>query len=114
MFYFLILVVCLLTTAGQWCQKRAAERWQLAPCSLWQKLFDPWLVAALASMGIGLLMWLVVLHGLPLNRAYPMLSLNFVLITLVAHLVWKEPMSRRHLAGIGCIVLGVILVGVTA
>lgn len=114
MSYMLILIVCVLTTAGQWCQKRAADRWQQQPCSWSRKLVDPWLMVALACLGSGLLLWLLVLHSLPLNRAYPMLSLNFVLITLLARLVWNERMTGRHLLGVGCIVVGVVLVGVSA
>lgn len=111
MMYGLIILVCLLTCAGQLCQKQAVECWKTKPYRWQQKLFHPWLISGLFSMGVGMLLWLIVLKFVPLNRAYPMLSLNFVLVTLASHFWFKEASHWRHWFGIACIMAGVILVG---
>lgn len=107
----LLLGACLLTCLGQVAQKLAVERWRGAPASLGQKLLSPWLWLALLCLGLGLLVWLLVLQRLAVSIAYPMLSLNFVLITLVARYGFKEPIDARHWCGVALIIAGVVLLG---
>ena len=64
-----------------------------------------WLKAVL------LLVWLLVLQRLEVGIAYPMLSLNFVLITLVARYLFKETIDLRHWCGVGLVIAGVVLLG---
>lgn len=106
-----ILLACLLTCLGQVAQKYAVESWRDQPSSLLAKLRSPWLWLALASLGLGLLVWLLVLQRLDVGVAYPMLSLNFVLITLIARFVFHEPIDRRHWIGVAVVIAGVALLG---
>ena len=92
MTWALLLCACLLTCLGQVAQKYAVESWRGVDSGWGAKLLSPWLWLALASLGLGLLVWLLVLQRLEVGTAYPMLSLNFVLITLVAPL----RLSRNH------------------
>jgi undecaprenyl phosphate-alpha-L-ara4N flippase subunit ArnE len=52
-----------------------------------------------------------VLQRLEVGIAYPMLSLNFVLITLVARFVFHEAIDRRHWLGVALVIGGVALLG---
>lgn len=106
-----ILLACLLTCLGQVAQKYAVESWRDQPSPLLAKLRSPWLWLALASLGLGLLVWLLVLQRLDVGVAYPMLSLNFVLITLIARFVFHESIDRRHWIGVAVIIAGVALLG---
>ena len=106
-----ILLACLLTCLGQVAQKYAVESWRDQPSSLLAKLRSPWLWLALASLGLGLLVWLLVLQRLEVGVAYPMLSLNFVLITLIARFVFNETIDRRHWMGVALVISGVALLG---
>ena len=106
-----ILLACLLTCLGQVAQKYAVESWRDQPSSLLAKLRSPWLWLALASLGLGLLVWLLVLQRLDVGVAYPMLSLNFVLITLIARFVFHESVDRRHWIGVAVVIAGVALLG---
>ncbi len=110
MSWLLLLMVSLLTSAGQLCQKQAMLQWQApnAP-SLWR---NNWLVAGLAAMGVGLLLWIWLLQQLPLGLAYPMLSLNFIWVNLAAHYWFKEPLTPRHWLGTLAILLGISMLGV--
>lgn len=111
--YVLILLVSILTCAGQLCQKQAARRWQLCLARPNRRAATMcWLLAALFLLGMGLILWLNVLQRLPLSVAYPMLSLNFVLVTLGAHRVFHERVTSRHWWGVASIMLGIFLMSV--
>ena len=107
----LLLMACLLTCAGQVAQKYAVENWRGPESGIAQKLRSPWLWLALLCLGLGLLVWLLVLQRLEVGIAYPMLSLNFVLITLVARYLCKDTIDLRHWCGVSLVIAGVVLLG---
>lgn len=111
MSWFLLLTACLLTCLGQVAQKFAVESWRGVASSWAEKLRSPWLWLALVSLGSGLLVWLLVLQRLEVGIAYPMLSLNFVLITMIARFIFREPIDRRHWLGVALVIGGVVLLG---
>lgn len=105
---FSLLLASLLTCIGQLCQKQATRP---AKSGRRGQHIVLWLGLALLCLGFGMLLWLVVLQRLPVGIAYPMLSLNFVWVTLAAKFVWKEPVSGRHWFGIALIILGIAVLG---
>ncbi|MEB0077071.1 4-amino-4-deoxy-L-arabinose-phosphoundecaprenol flippase subunit ArnE [Pseudomonas sp. CCI3.2] len=107
----LLLAACLLSCLGQVAQKFAVEGWRGKNVGIGLALRSRWLWLALASLGFGLLLWLLVLQRVEVGIAYPMLSLNFVLITLVARFLFKESIDRRHWIGVALVIGGVILLG---
>ena len=107
----LLLFACLLTCAGQIAQKYAVESLRGSALGIARALSSPWLWLALLCLGTGLLVWLLVLQRLEVGIAYPMLSLNFVLITLVARYLFKEIIDLRHWLGVGLVIGGVVLLG---
>jgi undecaprenyl phosphate-alpha-L-ara4N flippase subunit ArnE len=111
MSWILLLTACLLTCLGQVAQKYAVESWRGGASSWTAKLRSPWLWLALVALGCGLLVWLLVLQRLEVGIAYPMLSLNFVLITLIARFVFHETIDRRHWLGVALVIGGVVLLG---
>lgn len=106
-----LVLACVLTCMGQVAQKLAVESWRGQASSLISKLGTPWLWAALICLGLGLLLWLLVLQHLEVGVAYPMLGLNFVLITLVARFGFKERVDTRHWCGVLLVIAGVLLLG---
>ncbi|MEW6777074.1 MAG: EamA family transporter [Bdellovibrionota bacterium] len=58
---------------------------------------------------IGFGAWLLVLTRLEVSVAYPMLSINYILITIVAWLFLGEPLNGYKLAGCLLIMAGVIV-----
>jgi undecaprenyl phosphate-alpha-L-ara4N flippase subunit ArnE len=114
MTWMLIAAVCLLTSFGQVAQKVAVSRWRSRATDAGGKWRSPWLWAALLSMGLGLLLWLHVLQRLEVGVAYAMLSLNFVLVTLVARCVFAEPTDGRHWLGVVLIVAGVAVMALSS
>ncbi|GAB7260073.1 hypothetical protein DZJ_08930 [Dickeya ananatis] len=69
---------------------------------------------SLLLLGLAMLLWLAVLQRVAVSVAYPMLSLNFILVALAARWLWREAISLRQWAGIALIVIGVILMGGSA
>ena len=125
--YLLLLLTSLLTSAGQLCQKQAAIVWGRSSGQLAGQSVGPsggrlgragaamrWVLAAVLLLCLGMVAWLAVLRLLPVSQAYPMLSLNFVLVALAARFVFAEKVSPRHWWGVAAIISGVILLGVGA
>lgn len=100
----LIILASLLSCAGQLSQKQAAL------CHSRRKVIQ-WLLLSVAFLGLGMLVWLVVLQRVDVSIAYPMLSLNFIFITLAAALIWKETIPLRHWIGVATIIVGILLLG---
>ena len=110
--YLLVVVVSVLTCAGQLCQKKAAQVGTIQVAGNLGVILR-WMALAILLMGVGLLLWLRVLQLLPLSIAYPMLSMNFVLITFSAHWFFNENIDRRHWFGVAFIMLGILLMGLS-
>ncbi|RMN71600.1 putative 4-amino-4-deoxy-L-arabinose-phosphoundecaprenol flippase subunit ArnE [Pseudomonas syringae] len=102
---------CLLTCLGQIAQKCAVQDWRGAFPGAFVALRSTWLWLALACLGSGLLVWLLVLQRLDVGIAYPMLGVNFVLITLAGRYVFDEPVDAQHWLGIALILVGVFQLG---
>ena len=103
-----LVLASLLSCVGQLCQKQATRPARSGHRGMHVML---WLTLALISLGSGMVLWLIVLQRLAVGVAYPMLSLNFVWITLAAWLIWREQITVRHLVGIALIVSGIVLLG---
>ncbi|MDR2243868.1 MAG: 4-amino-4-deoxy-L-arabinose-phospho-UDP flippase [Burkholderiales bacterium] len=58
---------------------------------------------------LSMLCWLKVLHALPLGRAYPLLSLSYVLVAVMAAVLpcFSEPLTLLKIAGITMVLIGV-------
>ncbi len=93
----------LLMAASQLLFKRAASGATRAAGALFR-----WpVLAGLTLNALSAACWVFALSRLELNRAFPLLSLNFALVPLAARLFFGEPISRRRAAAIGCIAVGV-------
>ncbi|MCD5995280.1 EamA family transporter [Pseudomonas sp. CDFA 602] len=111
MTWSLLFTACLLTCLGQVAQKMAVESWRDGFPGPLAAARSAWLWLAVLCLGLGLLVWLTVLQRLDVGVAYPMLAMNFVLITLIGRYVFNEPVDRQHWLGIVLILAGVILLG---
>lgn len=61
--------------------------------------------------GIASLVWFRIVSTENLNSSYPLLvSLTFLFVTLGATLLFREPLPLQKVAGIGVILIGIVLV----
>ncbi|WP_336777520.1 4-amino-4-deoxy-L-arabinose-phosphoundecaprenol flippase subunit ArnE [Pantoea sp. USHLN256] len=103
----LILLVSVLSCAAQLCQKQAAH----LGLQRGKKRLLMWIALSILLLGAAMLLWLMVLRVVPVSVAYPMLSLNFVLVAVAARLIWRETYSVQQWIGTLAIVAGVALMG---
>lgn len=56
-------------------------------------------------------LWIFIIRRMRLVFAYPVMSINYILVLLVSYFVFHEEIVSTNLAGAGLISLGVILIG---
>jgi drug/metabolite transporter (DMT)-like permease len=110
----LILALIILVTATQLAFKAGSEDVGAGDFDL------TWLQSSLAQpsvwLAIGLYLltfavWLLILQRTDLSRAFPLTSLTYVSVPLLAWLIFGETVSLSRAAGIAMIVAGVALLG---
>ncbi len=77
-------------------------------------LTSPWVLLGLTLYGIGAVAWIAVLARLDLSLAYPLLALNFVLITLSSRLILGEAVPTMRWVGMMVICVGIVIVARSA
>ena len=81
---------------------------------VWQRALNvlvvPSLWYALMAYGLSVVVWLVGLSRVPVTQAYPLLSLGYIINIGLAWWLLGEVPNVQRVAGIGVIVLGVVLV----
>lgn len=68
--------------------------------------------ATIVGLGVyffAALLYLFALKRVPLSVAYPSVSASYILVTLLAHFIWQEPLGLRQAVALGLISCGVIL-----
>ena len=103
--YLLLAISIALGAIGQICLKTGALRTETNHSLL--SFFEPVLLTGLSVYFISALLYIVSLKQLPLSVAFPSVSLSYVLVSLLAHLIWKEPFGARQLLSLVLIASGV-------
>ncbi len=70
-------------------------------------------IGGLAIFGVSAFVWLLVLSRASLSFAYPFASLSYLLIVLADRFVLQEQIPPLRWAGVGFIMLGIVLVAQT-
>ena len=73
-------------------------------------MFTPWIMAGIALYVVATMVSIYLLKHLPLSLVYPLQSLTYVLVILVSIFVFHEHISAYRWAGVGVILIGVLLV----
>jgi drug/metabolite transporter (DMT)-like permease len=107
-----LLVVTLTLGAGQLLFKLAAERLMLGqgPRALAVSFISYPLLAALALYAIATGLWVYLLHGLALSRAYPFVALAFAVVPLLGAWFLGEPLGLRYWLGLGIMLAGLYII----
>jgi multidrug transporter EmrE-like cation transporter len=108
--YVLLAVAIAFNVAGQLLLKRAAMAGGGAGGGFMKAFLSPYLFAGVASLGTSMLLWVQVLRKVPLTVAHPFTGLVFVVVPVISHFLWEEPLPTTRLLGISVILCGVILV----
>ncbi|NJE10311.1 EamA family transporter [Thermococcus sp. MAR1] len=73
---------------------------------------NKYIVMGLILYGISSVLWLIGLSMLDVSLMYPLLSLAYVVTTVLAFIILNEPVRTTRWVGVLLIILGSILVGV--
>ena len=101
----LVVLAVACTSLSQIFQALAARRIP-AQASLFTTFSHPLVLLAYASLGLGLLCWLIALTELDVSQTYPLFALGFVATMLMARFGFKEPVSGRAWFGALLIAVG--------
>jgi multidrug transporter EmrE-like cation transporter len=80
------------------------------PQLVWRMATAPMVFGGLLIYGAGTFFWLLTLSRIELSVAYPFVSLNHVVIFLLAWLVLHEQISPLRAVGVFVICIGMLLV----
>lgn len=69
----------------------------------------PWVWLGLGAMGVGLVVWLAAIAQADLSWAYPLSSIQYVFVLLIARLWLGERIDRMRLIGTLLICAGIII-----
>ena len=72
--------------------------------------FEPRILGGIACYAVSLVVWILALSKTPVSVAYPMVSLGFALNAGLAWWLLGEAVTPMRMAGIGVIIVGVLLV----
>lgn len=108
-----LLLTCFCVTliaAGQILFKMVAMRGAATPDAGWveQWLNGPFL-AAMAIYGAATILWIWVLRFVPLNIAYPVFALAFIIVPIASYFMFREPLGWHHALG-GVMIVGGVMV----
>jgi small multidrug resistance pump len=76
---------------------------------LMAQLFDWHTIIGLSFYGLAAMLYIVALRKIPLSIALPATAISYIAAALVGHFVFGEHLSLTHVAAIGLIGAGVVL-----
>ncbi len=113
----LILIATALGVIGQMMLKQGmgamgplALSLETTPGIIWRIVTSPMVIGGLLVYGIGTFFWLITLSRIDLSVAYPFVSLNHIIIFLLAWLVLHEQVNPLRAAGVIVICAGMLMV----
>lgn len=114
--YALIVLVVVLTSLGQVLQKLGADRGLKDAGSLPQliaALFQWEIILAVICLASAVFIWLAVLYMMDVSKAFPFISLGFVVVLLAARFYLREIIPWTRWLGVVFIVAGISLLAQT-
>lgn len=76
----------------------------------WRLMTEWHIVSALFCYGISVVVWILALSRVPVSIAFPMLSMAYVVNAVAAKYLLGEDFNATKLAGMGVIIIGVIII----
>jgi multidrug transporter EmrE-like cation transporter len=73
-------------------------------------VFDPYILGGVGCYAVSLIVWIMGLSRVEVSVAYPMLSLGYAINAVAAWYLFGESLTTLRIAGIGLIILGVVVV----
>lgn len=68
-----------------------------------------WIVSGIICFVSSMILWIKVLSNMELSKAYPSVSLSYVIVFVLSIILFHESISPNKLLGLACVSLGVYL-----
>ena len=81
--------------------------------NIWKMFTNLSVTIGTIIFGFSIVLWLFALSGLDLSYAYPLVSINYVVIALLSKMFFKEKINLMRWVSIFIICFGVVLVSIT-
>jgi multidrug transporter EmrE-like cation transporter len=115
----MLLVNVVLGSFGQLFLKLGMMRSQKGPASVGSEavmgairsIGNPQVLLGFMLYGVSSILWLIILKKVPLSKAYPMISLSYVVVVLLSSFILKEKIALSTIVGLVFICCGVALIG---
>ncbi|MEQ9371408.1 MAG: EamA family transporter [Coleofasciculus chthonoplastes F3-SA18-01] len=101
--YFALIISIMIGIGGQLSLKAGAMQ------GIGSKLFflQPYILVGLSSYFCASLFYIFALREIPVSVAFPSVSISYVAVAFLAHLIWGEPFGIRQVIALGLIGLGI-------
>jgi len=108
----LLLVFALSIGLGQILFKLAANRiqWSSGGAMLLASALNPYLISAGIVYAAATVLWLYLLKGIPLSRAYPFVAISFLVVPAASVLLLGEKIGLSYVLGVAMVVVGLFFV----
>lgn len=110
--YILIAVVVVLTSLGQVLQKLGADRGiknARSSSEVFRALFQWEIILAVICLASAVGVWLIVLYMMDVSKAFPFISLGFIVVLLTARYYLQETIPWTRWFGVVLIVAGIAM-----
>lgn len=115
--YVYIIITILFTVYGQLILKWRLNTVEDLPLVFWPKvlflirlIFDPYIFSSFFSAFLASLAWMAALKYLDLSRAYPFMSVSYIVVLFLSAWLLRENLSLGKVLGSLMIVAGIIVV----
>ena len=75
---------------------------------------NPYIISGFISYGISILLWLWVLSKVDVSYAYPFQALGYIVVTILAWLIFQENINLTRIIALIFITLGLIILALSA
>lgn len=115
--FFLLLGSVFLGASGQILLKYATGtlkpinlEFSALPYTIFKVFTNGWIIAGLSCFAVSMMIWLKVLSTMELSRAYPSVSLSYILIFTMSVILFKEDVTLFKIIGLCSICMGVFFI----
>jgi len=105
-YYVFLAGAIILGVAGQVALKSAA----LAAPTVLAQFLSPLTLVGFAIYVVAALGYIVALKKIPVSVAFPSVAASYVVVAIIAHLLWDEPFGWPQIAGLVLIGGGILLI----
>ena len=76
--------------------------------------FNPYIISGFIAYGVSILLWLWVLSKVDVSLAYPFQALGYIVITILAWIIFQENISYIRIMALIFITIGLIILAFSA